>query len=354
MSLINDYLKKTEHNTKGSTQIGDLPPVLKTTGKSSGSRVYLRIISILLLILIAGAGYYLYTVPGKIKKEYGIEKQAAAKPAPAKQQRDKLKQERKILPEAIKPEIIKNEIEHEKKLVSLPIKEINKEGVESEVKRRSVQTEEKPEIKKPAVYISSVKKQNKIKQQTVNVNSYYQIAFFSQREGNYTEAERLYREVLKIKPGHIDSLTNLTVINIDRGIYEEAKKQIAKIRKYEPLNTKAYVNEGLINLKTGNTVAAIKAFETVLKIDKNEEIALTNLAYIASTENNLDLMGKCYKNSYPPGNEIALTYASMLERKSMYKDAVAIYAEVIENPDNKKNYQLMNRIKDRMQLISTY
>ena len=90
MSLINDYLKKTEHNTKGATQIGDLPPVLKTTGKSSWSRVYLRIISIVLLILIAGAGYYLYTVPEKIKKNYGINNQVTADKVKIKKKKQKV------------------------------------------------------------------------------------------------------------------------------------------------------------------------------------------------------------------------------------------------------------------------
>ena len=70
MSLINDYLKKTEHQSKGTTQAGDLPPVLKTTGKRSGSSlVYLRIITVVLLVFIVGAGIYLYRLPGTIQED---------------------------------------------------------------------------------------------------------------------------------------------------------------------------------------------------------------------------------------------------------------------------------------------
>jgi len=346
MSLINDYLKKTENNTKGNHQAGDLPPVLKTIGKSSGPSLYLRIVSLVLLVLIAGAGIYLYRFPGKIRKNQGTKKQTTVTATADKIETSRPDQNIVQPPE---PAPVK-----EPAMVSLPLKEIEPPETEQKAEAKPVAELRKTESSMTDVAVSSIRKQATVEKQTVNTDSYYQLGCLAQKDGRYDEAVRYYNEVLNQAPAHLDVLTNLTVIYIDRENYQKAGQLIARIRKRDPANAKSFVNEGLILLKSGNTAAAAKAFETALKIDSNEEAALTNLAYIAGQKNDIHLMERCYKGTAVPVNEIALTYAAMLEKKARYDDAVSVYAAVVNSPKNKKNYQLINDIKDRVKLISSF
>lgn len=346
MSLINDYLKKTENNTKGNHQAGDLPPVLKTIGKNSGPALYLRVASLVLLVLIAGAGLYLYRLPGKIREDHGAKKQITVTATADKIETSRPDQNIALPPE---PAAVK-----EPAMVSLPIKELEPPETEPGANVKPVAVPRKKELPTTDMTVSSVRKQATVEKQTVNIDSYYQLGCIAQKDGRYNDAARYYNEVLNQAPAHLDALTNLTVIYIDRKHYKKAGQLIARIRKLDPSNAKSFVNEGLMLLTSGNSAAAIKAFETALKINSNEEAALTNLAYIAGQQNDIRLMERCYKGTAVPVNEIALTYAAMLEKKARYDEAVAVYAAVVNNPENKKNYQLINSIKDRVKLISSF
>lgn len=350
MSLINDYLKKTEHNTKGNFQAGDLPPVLKTIGKSSGPSVYLRIVSVALLVLILGAAIYLYGIPGKIRNDYGIKNQVT-------ETADKIEVSRPEAGKTDKPlNLNKPEPASEKKskLVSIPIEEIKRPAIKQETENAPAVLSGEIKDSASGVRVSSVRQQAPADAPVIDVNNYYQVGFIAQKDGRYDEAVKYYQQVLAYEPGHLDALTNLTVISIEKRRYEQARKYIARIRKLDPSNTKTYVNEGLIYLKAGNMAAAVKSFEAALNIDVGEESALINLAYIASRQNDTELMERCYKMTAVPADEIALTYASMLEKQSRYDDAVTVYAGVLNKPENQRNYKLINSIKDRIRLISAY
>ena len=53
-------------------------------------------------------------------------------------------------------------------------------------------------------------------------------AFTATQEGKVEEAERLYREILKTKPEHLDTNNNLSIILEHCGKLEQAKEYLKK------------------------------------------------------------------------------------------------------------------------------
>jgi tetratricopeptide (TPR) repeat protein len=78
------------------------------------------------------------------------------------------------------------------------------------------------------------------------------------KAGDLIGAEKLYRQVLKVKPDHFDSLNLLGVIYLQRGNYTEAVRKIDMALKLNPGSAFAHNNRG-------NALKELKQFDEALK-----------------------------------------------------------------------------------------
>ena len=61
--------------------------------------------------------------------------------------------------------------------------------------------------------------------------------------GLYEESIEVHRKILKIDPGHVNSLINISASYFELGKYEEALKYTNKALKVEPYNKTALENK---------------------------------------------------------------------------------------------------------------
>src|SRR5215218_10032987 len=109
------------------------------------------------------------------------------------------------------------------------------------------------------------------------------------RKGDYTEAEKIFRELLG-KDAHDNearlglSFTLLKQRNL-QGAYDNA----ARVIMGDPLSARAHALLGAAILGAGEFRLSIEEFRTALALDENEALAVSGLAMVDFYENRLSL-----------------------------------------------------------------
>ena len=114
---------------------------------------------------------------------------------------------------------------------------------------------------------------NKKKQ---TIKEIFNSAFENHKKNNLNTAENLYREIIKIKPDHIDSIFYLGGLLTQKREFHKAKELFEKVLKKNPKypnvnNNLCAVYKILANIssKNGKLLEEKKFFEKILTLDPN-------------------------------------------------------------------------------------
>ena len=355
MSLINDYLKKTQEEVPVRDQRVDIPPILKT-GKP-GKRVSLALPLLLVFCVLGGIAFFTYF---KFQSSFqqsvpppALLARASAVQAPVVEPAPKTAPEEiKLISAPPSEPAAAKKIETPKEAPAVPaVKEIPEETPIPEKKPAQTIHQAPPPVKVTPVEVG------KKKPSQADLSHYYQLALLAQQEGDYRGAERYYQWVLADAPNHIEALTNLSALFIQQSKFTEAKEALRKIIRLAPGNTKALVNLGTIDLKLNQYKSAETQFKAALRINPREEAALVNLAFLAKQEDNPLLMEEYYKKILiiaPDNSEVLLAYASFLEKNNRLAEAREHYQQSLEVDAVKVNERLFYQIKDRINVLNYY
>lgn len=365
MSLINDYLKKTQNESPPLEQPGDVPPVLKSSGKGKGGSPLVRLVIIVFIGVIAGALYFKFQFsPQKTTPPpESIAQEISSRQAPVEKKEPTIISFEKTISENSpqakeKPEtpVKYGEVPPQPEKISVaeatpPVetKVSSQKSAPSAPATPSLQAQAPPPVQ-----IKPIEKAEKVE---VDISHLYQTGLLAEKDGDFKGAEKFYQVVLKKDPSHIEALTNLSGVYIQLNRFTEAESTLKKVLRINPKNTKALVNLGIIDLKLNQFASAEGRFKEVLQLNPKDETALINLAYLAQRENNVLLMEKYYKDilSVDPDNyQVLLVYASFLEKNNRFAEAQTYYQNCLNLDEVKGNEQLNNQIKDRIKLLKDY
>ena len=375
MSLINDYLKKTQKEAPPSDKPGDVPPLLKSSQKGRRASFALRLTGFIIVGVIAAAVYFAFqfsnnkTRPPRelVAPNTGFDQQTPVQEktpeviSRVRKDTEKYRESpKKLVSAANAPAPLAGKVtgkkslsEEEKAVPALDRKASFEKSPPSSETPASSSNDQVP----PPVKITSFKGSTKSKTIDVDIGHYYQIGLMAQRDGDFLEAERFYRKVLEKNPSHIKALINLSAVYILQGKLTEAEKATRKILRIDPKNSKALVNLGIINLKSYQYEPAKRHFQEALRISPREETALINLAFLSKQESDTPLMEKYYNeilNISPDNYEVLLAYASLLEKTNRFAEALSYYQKSLDLDEIKKNERLSGQIKDRINLLRYY
>lgn len=107
--------------------------------------------------------------------------------------------------------------------------------------------------------------------------------------GRPEEAITLYREAIKINPSHQEAYINLSNLYQALGMHELMLKCTLKLLDINPTNTDTLINLGSIYKERRNLSLALAYTIRAFKIDPNNYIALMNLGGLYKTLGKLDL-----------------------------------------------------------------
>ena len=108
------------------------------------------------------------------------------------------------------------------------------------------------------------------------IEDLFKSAFENHKKNNLEEAEKLYKDVIKQKPDHINSLFYLAGLLAQKKIFNEAKELFEKVIKLNPKFPSAkdnlcaiYKMLANISSQNGDLLEAKKLFEKALSLNPN-------------------------------------------------------------------------------------
>jgi tetratricopeptide (TPR) repeat protein len=157
--------------------------------------------------------------------------------------------------------------------------------------------------------------------------------------GNFDEAEKIFREGIKADPNDLILQCQLGLTLIQKEKYRDAELILAKVIEKEPDNIGANWYSGIENFKNAKNKKAIENFERVLPLlDKNSGQYFSANWFI----------GKCYSNllrteglTYTETNRMFECYEEYLRLQPNAKDS----KEIREYVDRKKKRRPSDNVK---------
>lgn len=151
-------------------------------------------------------------------------------------------------------------------------------------------------------------------------------------------AERLYRRILEIAPGHPGALHFLGLACHQRGRSEEGIALMSQAIRAEPDQPGFHNNLGNVLAESGKLDEAATAFQRVLVLQPRSADTYNNLGVLNKMRQRFEEAETCYRRALDldPGNATALSNLGVLRTtQGRLEEAVTSYRESIRvKPDN--------------------
>ena len=135
------------------------------------------------------------------------------------------------------------------------------------------------------------------KNKTLSINEVFILAVKNHQQNKTDVAQKLYNQVLKINPNHVDAHNNLGVIFKNLGENQKAIECYEKAIAINPNYSNAHNNLGVILKKLGENQKAIECYEKAIAINPNHVDAHNNLGVIFNELGKNQKAKDCYEKA---------------------------------------------------------
>ncbi|MBF0417524.1 MAG: tetratricopeptide repeat protein, partial [Magnetococcales bacterium] len=144
----------------------------------------------------------------------------------------------------------------------------------------------------------------------------------------FSEAEALYRQILREQPRHQDAHNLLGYLLHQRGHRDEAIVMIKKAIAIDPNQPLFHNNLGIVLQNHGQPEAALAAYQKAMKLDPNYQAAMSNLGTLHQSMGQYDEAIACQERALKMQPDFFEAYANMgnirCEQKR-YEEAIACF-----------------------------
>jgi protein O-GlcNAc transferase len=189
----------------------------------------------------------------------------------------------------------------------------------------------------------------------MNVHHFIQLARKHHLEGNFVQAEHVYRKILKKQPNNAGAYYELGNVLQDKGQLKEAMLCYKKTITFDPKFSGSYNNLGNVLRKSGRFEEAIYYYQQAIALAPNCAGSYYNLAQAIHDNGNLEEAITYYQKALQIDPTIANAYYSLgkaLKELGVLEEAVACYHKALKlNPNHVYAY---NNILLLMNYTSRY
>jgi len=154
--------------------------------------------------------------------------------------------------------------------------------------------------------------------------------------GNYSQAETIFRQVIRINPQDANAYYNLGVVLYHQGKLEEAITNFRQAIQLDPKYANAYNNLGAALSDQGKLDEAIANYRQAIQLDPKYALAYTNLGNALSDQGKLDEAIASYRQAIQLNPKYAMAYNNLgnaLRNQGKLDEAIASYRQAIQlNP----------------------
>lgn len=148
------------------------------------------------------------------------------------------------------------------------------------------------------------------------------------REGDYTAAEKLYRDMLTKDPRDKEARLGLSSTLLKRRQLQDAYDHAARVIMADPLSARAHSLLGSAILASGDFRNSIEEFRTALSINGSDAPAVAGLAMVDFYENRLEAAMKGLRRATtldPQEPDYIFNLGQAASRSERYKEAADAY-----------------------------
>ncbi|MEA5533437.1 tetratricopeptide repeat protein [Crocosphaera sp. XPORK-15E] len=179
-------------------------------------------------------------------------------------------------------------------------------------------------------------------------------------QGKYTEAERIFRQVIQIDPNNADAYTKLCNVLDDLDKLDEAIAACRQGIKLNQENSYAYFLMGFVLAKQNKLDEAIAAYQQAIKLNPDDATAYNNLGIALSDQGKLDEAIAAYSKVLglpDQKGKVANTHTLghnnlgfVFQQQGKYQKAIAEYEKAIKLDPNYATAQ--NNLKEAQRLLA--
>ena len=175
-----------------------------------------------------------------------------------------------------------------------------------------------------------------------SINQIFNQALTAHQEGKLEEAERLYREILKVQPEHLDTNNNLAVILEHHNKLEEAEKYYRKAIELNPKIAESYNNLGATLGQLNRLIEAEASCKRAIELKPDYAEAHFNLGLIKDNQGKLEQAEKYYRKAIELKSDFAEAHNNLgiiFHKLDRFEEAMESYKKAIElKPDYAEAY----------------
>ena len=186
-------------------------------------------------------------------------------------------------------------------------------------------------------------KQNRASERKLSLSDAIILGVNLHQSGQIEEAEKIYRQVLQVKPGHPDALHYLGVISHQKGEKDEAVELIQKAISCNPAYSDAHNNLGNVLKEIGRLDEAEEAYRYCLSVDPEYVDALCNLGAVLKEKGKYVEALKMLERAItlaPNHSQAYHNLGNALKKLNRYAEAIIAYRKSITllHPNDSKSY----------------
>ena len=166
----------------------------------------------------------------------------------------------------------------------------------------------------------------------LNVDETFALALRHHQSGRLAEAERGYRDILQVQPGHADSLHLLGVLALQTGNPEPALELIQRAVALRPDGAVYRNNLGQVLERLGRVDDAVRAYEAAIELDPRDAEPVNNLGRILERRERLADAEAHYRKAIKLNTRYAepqINLGNVLKDRGELDGAISAYRRAI-------------------------
>ncbi len=187
-----------------------------------------------------------------------------------------------------------------------------------------------------------------------SVKEYMKIGANLLLENKYEEAEKVYRQVIELKPDHPWINCNLGRSLLNQGKFEAAIPYLQKAIELDNNIAEAYSNLGNAYTKQNSLQEAVNAYQKAIELEPDQFLYYHQLGDVFLLQGNYEEAVNPYRQAIELNCEYVWSYTNLartLSELGQYQDAIAAYEKAIELDPNQPSWVRQN-LEGLLQIIA--
>jgi tetratricopeptide (TPR) repeat protein len=176
-------------------------------------------------------------------------------------------------------------------------------------------------------------------------------AIATHQRGDFAEAEKLYREALKVDPRQADALALLGVVLGAKGSYDEALRLVTQAVEIDPQSALFHFHRGSVQMAMKMLSEAVESFQRALALQPQFPQAYYNLANALRADNRWPEAINAYRAALQQQPDYAEAYNNLalsLVHEKQFDEALAAAKKSVEyNPTYGEGWRTLCNIAEQ-------